>query len=134
MERYVDGFVLPVPTENLDEYRELAAEAGSIWIDHGAIEYVEAVGDDLDPDVGGGSVVTFPELVGTEPNETVIFSFIVYRSKEHRDAVNEAVMAQMGSEEHPEHASMPFEMGRMAYGGFRSIVDYENREAVVSQG
>lgn len=123
MERYVDGFVLPVPTENVDEYREIAAEAGKMWIDHGALEYFEGVGDDLDPDVGDETVLTFPEMAQTEQDETVIFAFIVYRSREHRDEVNAGVMADM---EDRGDEPMPFDMERMAYGGFRSIVSYEN--------
>lgn len=123
MERYVDGFVLPVSNENVAEYREMAAEAGKTWIDHGALEYFEGVGDDLDPDLGDETVLTFPELAQTEPDETVVFAFIVYRSKEHRDAVNAEVMAEMeGNEERP----MPFDVERMAYGGFRSLVSYED--------
>lgn len=123
MERYVDGFVLPVSDENVAEYREMAAEAGKMWIDHGALEYFEGVGDDLDPDLGDETVLTFPELAQTEPDETVVFAFIVYRSKEHRDAVNAEVMAEMeGMEDRP----MPFDVERMAYGGFRSLVSYED--------
>lgn len=80
-------------------------------------------GDDLDPDLGDETVLTFPELAQTEPDETVVFAFIVYRSKEHRDAVNAEVMAEMeGNEERP----MPFDVERMAYGGFRSLVSYED--------
>lgn len=123
MERYVDGFVLPVPNGNVDEYREMAAEAGKVWIEHGALEYFEGVGDDLDPDVGEESVRTFTEMAQTEQDETVVFAFVVYRSKEHRDEVNAEVMAEMeGQEDTP----MPFDVERMAYGGFRSIVSYEN--------
>lgn len=123
MERYVDGFVLPVPNENVNEYREMAAEAGTMWIEHGALEYFEGVGDDLDPDVGDETVRTFPEMAGAGQDETVVFAFIVYRSKEHRDEVNAEVMAEMGDQE---DRPMPFDMGRMAYGGFRSIVSYED--------
>lgn len=123
MERYVDGFVLSVPNKNIDEYREMAAEAGKLWIEHGALEYFEGVGDDVDPDVGDETIWTFPEMAQTESDETVIFAFIVYRSRAHRDEVNTDVMTAMeGQEETP----MPFDMGRMAYGGFRSIVSYEN--------
>ncbi len=124
MERYVDGFVLPVENDNVDDYREMAAEAGQMWIEHGALEYFEGVGDDLDPDVGDETVWTFPEMAGTGPDETVVFAFIVYRSRDHRDEVNEAVMAEM---EDLEEQPMPFDVERMAYGGFRSIVSYENR-------
>jgi uncharacterized protein YbaA (DUF1428 family) len=123
MERYVDGFVLPVPNGNVDDYREMAAEAGKLWIEHGALEYFEGVGDDLEPDVGDETVRTFPEMAQTEQDETVVFAFIVYRSKEHRDEVNADVMADM---EDQADRPMPFDVERMAYGGFRSIVSYEN--------
>ncbi len=119
MQRYVDGFVLPVPDDNVDAYREMAAEAGKMWIEHGALEYFEGAGDDLHPDVGDETVWTFPEMAQTEPDETVVFAFIVYRSKEHRDEVNADVMADM---EDREDEPMPFDVERMAYGGFRSIV------------
>lgn len=119
MERYVDGFVLPVPNDNLEEYREMAAEAGKLWIDHGALEYFEGVGDDLTPDMGEETVARFPELARTEADETVVFAFIAYRSREHRDEVNAAVMAEM---EDQGDVPMPFDVGRMAYGGFRSLV------------
>lgn len=126
MERYVDGYVLPVPTDKVDEYREMASEGGRIWMEHGALAYFEGVGDDLDPDMGGMEVVTFPELLATGPDETVIFAFVVYESREHRDEVNAAVMDDPAMND-PERADepMPFDMERMAYGGFRSIVNHE---------
>jgi uncharacterized protein YbaA (DUF1428 family) len=103
----------------VDEYQEMAARAGEMWIDHGALEYFEGVGDDLTPDMGDETVLTFPELARTAPDETVMFAFIVYRSKEHRDEVNAAVMAEMdGRDDVP----MPFDTERLACGGFRSLV------------
>ena len=125
MQRYVDGFVLPVLNDNVDEYREMAAEAGEMWIEHGALEYFEGMGDDLDPDVGDEMVLTFPEMAKTGPDETVVFAFIVYRSKEHRNEVNAAVMAEM---EDREDVPMPFDMERMAFGGFRSLVSLSGDE------
>lgn len=125
MDRYVDGFVLPVPTENLDAYREIANEAGQLWIDHGALEYFEGVGDDLTPDTGDMSARTFPDLAETTADESVIFAFIVYESREHRDEVNENVMNDpaMNMDNTPD--DMPFDHERMAYAGFRSIVSYD---------
>jgi uncharacterized protein YbaA (DUF1428 family) len=128
MERYVDGFVLPVPTEKLDDYREMAAEAGKLWVKHGALEYFEGVGDDMEPDMGGMSARTFPRLADTAADESVVFAFIVFESREHRDEVNAKVMedpsmADMDPEKVAE--DMPFDTERMAYGGFRSIVSYE---------
>lgn len=123
MDRYVDGFVLPVPDDNLDGYREMASEAGRLWIEHGALEYMECVGDDLHPDVGDAEFANFPDLIGADADETAIFSFIVFESREHRDEVNAAVMEGMEEGDDPE---MPFDVGRMAWGGFRSIVAYED--------
>ncbi|WP_312911821.1 DUF1428 domain-containing protein [Natronosalvus caseinilyticus] len=126
MERYVDGFVIPVPNEQLDAYREMASEAGNLWIEHGALEYFEGVGDDMEPDMDGMPMVTFPQLAGMGDDETVVFSFIVFESRDHRDDVNAKVMDDptMGPENYEEE--MPFDPERMAYGGFRSIVSYED--------
>ncbi|KYH24243.1 hypothetical protein HAPAU_37140 [Halalkalicoccus paucihalophilus] len=125
MQPYVDGFVLPIPNDNVDEYREMAAEAGEMWINHGALEYFEGVGDELNPDMGEETVSTFPEMAKAGPDETVVFAFIVYQSEEHRNEVNAAVMAEM---EGPEDVSMPFDMERMAFGGFRSLVSLSGDE------
>lgn len=120
MSKYVDGFVLPVAEDRVEEYREMASEAGEAWIEHGALQYVECVGDDLAPDMGGMEYTPFPELVATDSDETVVFAFIVYESREHRDEVNAAVMAEMDEDEDPE---MPFDVARMSYGGFDAIVE-----------
>ena len=127
MERYVDGFVLTVPNDKIDAYREMASEAGQLWIDHGALEYVEAIGDDLEPEMDGMPMRTFPELAEAGDDDTVVFSFIVFESREHRDEVNAKVMEdpKMDPENFDEGYEMPFDGARMAYGGFRSIVDYE---------
>lgn len=121
--RYVDGYVLPVPTDKIDEYKTLAKEAAASWIKHGALEYVECVGDDLES-VKEWAGVSFPELANTSKEETVIFAFIIYQSREHRDQVNKDVHEDMTNfiKEHGE-PKMPFEMKRMAFGGFQSIVD-----------
>ncbi|MFC4552794.1 MULTISPECIES: DUF1428 domain-containing protein [Halorussus] len=126
MEQYVDGFVFPVPNENLDAYREMADEAGKLWIEHGALEYFEGVGDDMEPDMGGMPVRTFPELAEAGDDESVVFSFIVFESREHRDEVNAKVMDDPAMDPEQFADDMPFDTERMAYGGFRSIVSYED--------
>jgi uncharacterized protein YbaA (DUF1428 family) len=119
MSKYIDGFVIPVPKENIEKYREVAAKAGAIWKEHGALEYIEAVGDDLEVK----DLVTFPQLAGATDTETVVFSYIVYETREHRDAVNAKVMADPRLKEmcNPENSSFDFK--RMAYGGFKTIVE-----------
>lgn len=114
---YVDGFILPVPKNKLAEYRRIASKAGKIWKDHGAVEYVECVADDVKP----GKLTSFPQSVKLKPSETVWFSWIVYKSRKHRDQVNKKVMADpriksMGPQ------AMPFDAKRMIYGGFKVIV------------
>ncbi|ADB63688.1 protein of unknown function DUF1428 (plasmid) [Haloterrigena turkmenica DSM 5511] len=126
MERYVDGFVLPVPNDKLDSYREMADEAGKLWIEHGALEYFEGVGDDMEPDMDEMSIRTFPQLAETGDDETVVFSFIVFESREHRDKVNTKVMDDSAMDPEQFTEDMPFDSERMAYGGFRSIVNYED--------
>ena len=111
MPRYVDGFVIPFPKKNLSAYRALAKLGARVWRKHGALDYFECIGDDLK--IKG--MTSFPRLAKTKPGETVAFSFIVYKSKAHRDKVNKKVMADkqlqavMGKK-------MPFDMKRMAYG------------------
>ncbi|WP_276255539.1 DUF1428 domain-containing protein [Halomontanus rarus] len=126
MERYVDGFVIPIPNEQLDAYREMASEAGKLWIEHGALEYFEGVGDDMEPDMDGMPMVTFPRLADTGDDETVVFSFIVFESRDHRDEVNAKVMEDPAMDPDGYEEEMPFDPERMAYGGFRSIVSYED--------
>ena len=115
--KYVDGFVLPVPKKNLPAYRRMAQKAGRIWREHGALEFRECVGDDLAVKMG----VPFPRLSKIKPGETVLFSWIVYKSRTHRDRVNKKVMKD------PRMAKMmgpmPFDVKRMAYGGFKTLVD-----------
>jgi len=116
--RYVDGYVLPVPNKNLAAYRRMAEKAGKIWREHGALEYRECAGDDLKTKFG----VPFPRLAKAKPGETVVFSWIVFKSRAHRDRVNAKVMKDprimaMGNPE-----AMPFDVKRMAYGGFKILV------------
>lgn len=116
---YIDGFVLPVPQENLKFYRAMAQKAGKIWREHGALQYVEAVGDDLDNRFG----VSFTKTIKLKPGETVWFSFIVFKSRAQRDQVNKKVIADPRLQKMMRKGEpMPFDMKRMAYGGFKAIV------------
>ena len=121
---YVDGFVLPVPKKNIGKYRKMAAEGGRMWKRHGALQYFECVGDDLNPNMGGMKFLRFPKTVRAKPGETVVFSFIIYRSKAHRNAVNSKVMKEWKEIEKKrgKQMEMPFDVRRMAYGGFRAVV------------
>ena len=118
MARYVDGFVIPVPTRNVEKYRRLAHAAGKIWRQYGALEYRECVGDDLK--VKG--VAAFPRAARAKAGETVFFSWIVYKSRAHRDRVNKKVMADERLKDMMTPGAMPFDMKRMSYGGFKVVV------------
>jgi uncharacterized protein YbaA (DUF1428 family) len=118
---YVDGFVIPIPRRNLPAYRRIALKAGKVWKEHGAVEYRECVGDDLNPSEGGTR--TFPRQVRTRPGETVLFSWIVYKSRAHRDRVNAKVMKDPRIAKMMNSKAMPFDVKRMAYGGFKTVVD-----------
>ena len=123
--KYVDGFVLVVSDKNLPAYRKMAEKAGKIWMKHGALEYFECVGDDLNPDVPPEMQgIRFPQRIKAGTGETVIFSFIVYKSRAHRDEVNAKVMEDPDMND-PEWKDkpMPFDMKRAAYGGFKVIVE-----------
>lgn len=115
---YVDGFVLLVPTKKLKEYAKLAKKASKIWMEHGALEYYETVGDDMKTKMG----TPFPKLTGAKKTETVVFSWIVYKSKAHRDAVNKKVMNDKRLMEGMDMNNMPFDCNRMSYGGFKTLV------------
>ena len=117
--KYVDGFVLVVPTKNLAAYKKMATVGKKVWRKYGALEYVEAVGDDLDKKFG----VSFNKLVKAKRGETVIFSWIVYKSRAHRDQVNKKVMADPEIKKSMESGPMPFDVKRMAYGGFKFLVE-----------
>jgi uncharacterized protein YbaA (DUF1428 family) len=115
---YVDGFVLPVPKKKMAAYRSLAKKAGKIWREHGALDYKECVADDVKP----GKLTSFPQSVKLKAGETVVFAYIVYKSRAHRDRVNAKVfkdprMAAMG-----ELKDMPFDARRMIWGGFKVLV------------
>lgn len=123
MSKYIDGFVLSVPSAKLQTYKKMAQEGGKVWIRHGALEYKECVGEDLDPKMDGMKFIKFPQLAKTKPDEVVIFSFIVYKSRAHRDKVNKLVMEEFMQDPKMEDKEMPFDTKRMAYGGFETLVD-----------
>lgn len=116
---YVDGFVIPISKKRLGAYRRMAAKAGKVWREHGAIAFKECVGDDL----AAKGVLPFPRMTKAKPGETVLFSFIVYKSRAHRDKVNAKVMKDPRIAAMCDPKDMPFDVKRMAYGGFKSIVD-----------
>lgn len=117
--RYVDGFLIPVPKKNLVAYRRMAQKAGKIWREYGALEYRECVGNDLRVKMG----IPFPRLAKVKTGETVVFSWIVYRSRGHRDRINAKVMKDPRIAGMCDSKSMPFNVKRMAYGGFKVLVD-----------
>ena len=117
--RYVDGYVLPIPKKNLQAYRRMAQKAGKIWREHGALEYRECAGDDLDVKWG----IPFPRLMKIKPGETVVFAWIVFKSRAHRDRVNARVMKDPRLANMMDPKDMPFDHKRMIYGGFKVLVD-----------
>jgi uncharacterized protein YbaA (DUF1428 family) len=119
MSHYVDGFVVPVQLEKLDAYRHIAEQAGKIWMEHGALQYWEGVGDDVKP----GKVTSFPQSVQLKDDETVVFAWIVYRSREERDRINAKVMEDPRMKDMMDPKNMPFDGMRMFWGGFRSLVE-----------
>lgn len=120
--KYVDGFVFVVSKKKIGAYKKMAKEAGKIWKKYGALDYFECMGDDLTPQ---HIKLTFPKLTKLKPGESVWFSFITYKSKAHRDKVNAAVMKYFEKKySKPEQMIMPFDMNRMSYGGFKTIVEY----------
>jgi uncharacterized protein YbaA (DUF1428 family) len=119
MARYADGFVLPLPKRNLDAYRRQARKAGKIWREHGALEYRECVADDVQV----GKLTSFPRSVNRKRGETVVFSWIVFKSRAHRDRVNAKVMKDPRLAAMMDPKAMPFDTKRMIYGGFEVIVD-----------
>ena len=114
---YVDGFVLAVPKAKLDDYKKLANLAGPIWMEHGALAYVECVGDD----VPYGEVTSFPRAVQAKDDEIVVFAWVVYESRESRDTVMPKVMSDPRFT--PDWGPMPFDMKRMIYGAFQPFVE-----------
>ena len=119
MPHYVDGFVLPVPTKNLAAYTKMAKVACKVWLDHGALEYRECVGEDLAVKMG----VPFPKGIQAKKGETVVFAWITYKSRAHRDRVNAKVMKDPRITKDMADLEMPFDCARMMYGGFTTIVE-----------
>lgn len=128
---YVDAFVITIKKSSLDDYKKMAAWWGDVWMKHGALQYVECVADDLYPDMGPeqpgmGKFLGFPGMVKLQDDETVIFSFITYTSRAHRDEVNAKVMQDpYMSDPANRPQEMPFTMDKMAFGGFTSLVNRE---------
>lgn len=116
---YIDGFVLPVPRKKVAAYRAIARKAGKVWREHGALEYIEAVADDVKP----GKYTSFPQSVKLKKNETVVFAYIVYKSRAQRDRVNAKVMKDPRMNEMGDIKDMPFDARRMFWGGFKTLVD-----------
>jgi uncharacterized protein YbaA (DUF1428 family) len=122
MSFYVDGFVLNVPKKRLGDYKKMAKKASTVWMDHGALAYHEAVGDDLKVKMG----VPFTKLAKSKPTDTVVFAWILYKSRKHRDAVNKKVMKDKRMNEFDPN-DMPFDCNKMSYGGFQTIVDAKRK-------
>jgi uncharacterized protein YbaA (DUF1428 family) len=119
MSRYVDGFVLPVPKGKVKAYRRVATLASKVWRDHGALEYLEAVADDVKP----GKWTSFPQSVKLKKGEVVVFAYIIYKSRKHRDSVNKKVMKDERLNNMMDPKKMPFDAKRMFWGGFKTIVE-----------
>lgn len=115
---YVDGFVVPVPTKNLAAYKRMAQRAAKIWMEHGALEYRECVADDVQP----GKVTSFPQSVKLKKDETVVFAWIVYKSRASRDRINAKVMKDPRLADMMDPKSLPFDGKRMFWGGFKTFV------------
>jgi len=119
MPKYIDGFVLPVPKKKIAAYKRMATKASKIWKEHGALDYKECLGDDLDIKF----CLPFPKGIGSKPGETIVFAYIVYKSRAHRDKVNLAVMKDPRINEMCDPKDMPFDCKRMLYGGFKTLVE-----------
>ena len=117
--RYVDGYVVPVPKKNVAAYRRMAQKAGKVWRDHGALEFVECVADDVKP----GKHTSFPQSVKLKSGETVVFSWIVFKSRAQRDQVNAKVMKDPRLADMMDPKAMPFDGKRMFWGGFKVLVE-----------
>lgn len=135
MAPYVDGFVLAIKKDKLDVYNQMASLGGKIWMKHGALAYYECLGEDMTPaqmempeeHSDMGKMMTFPEMLKTSADEVPVFSFIIFKSREHRDEVNAKVMADPEmSPEQFKNMEMPMDMNRMAYGGFQSFVNHQS--------
>lgn len=114
---YVDGFILAVPKANLETYRQMATLAGQVWMEHGALSYVESIADD----VSLGEVTSFPRAVLAKDDETVVFAWVTYESREQRDAVLKKVLEDPRMKDNMDN--MPFDGARMIYGGFQAFLE-----------
>jgi len=119
---YVDGFLLPVPTKNLAAYRKMSQKAGEVWMEHGALDYKECAGDDLDVE-GMGATTSFPKAMKLKPAHTLVFSWITYASKAERNRILKKVMADPRLNDMMNPTNPPFDHKQMLYGGFEAIVD-----------
>lgn len=119
MAHYVDGFVVPVPAKNLAAYKRMARLGAKVWLDHGALEYRECVADDVKP----GKLTSFPQAVKLKAGEVVIFSYAVFKSRKHRDAVNAKVMSDPRLAKFMNPKTMPFDGKRMFWGGFKTMIE-----------
>jgi len=117
--QYVDGFVVPVPKKKMAAYRRMAQKAAKVWRDHGALQYIECVADDVKP----GKHTSFPQSVKLKSGETVVFAYIVYKSRAHRDSVNAKVMKDPRLADMMDPKKMPFDTKRMFFGGFKTMVE-----------
>jgi len=115
---YVDGFVLAVPKKKIEAYRRIARKAGKVWREYGALDYMECVADDVKP----GKLTSFPQSVKLKAGETVVFAYIVYKSRAHRDRVNAKVFKDPRLTAMCDPKDMPFDAKRMIYGGFKTLV------------
>lgn len=118
MAKYIDGFVIVIPKKNLEKYTKISKAASKIWYEHGALDYRECVGEDLNIKMG----LPFKKLTNAKPTEVVIFAWVLYKSRKHRDAVNKKVMADARMNDICDPENPPFDMKKFSYGGFESIV------------
>ena len=118
MNRYIDGFVIPVPKNRIEDYRLVAEKAAKIWKEHGALDYWECVGDDMDVK----DILSFPQLANAKPDETIVFSWVVFESREARDAANAKIFEDPRMTEMMDASNQVFDSKRMAYGGFNELV------------
>ena len=119
MANYIDGFVIPIPKRKVAAYRKMARAAGKVWRDHGALDYVESMADDVKP----GKVTSFPQAVKLKPSEVVVFSWIVFKSRAQRDRINAKVMKDPRLAGMMDPKKVPFDVKRMIYGGFKVSVE-----------
>src|SRR5919107_605691 len=117
--KYVDGFIVPVPKNNIEAYKKVSETMGRIWKEHGALEYVECVADDVSP----GKVTSFPRSVKSKSGETVVLAYVAYRSRADRDRINRAVMNDPRLADMMDPKKMPFDGKRMFWGGFKSFLE-----------